>query len=216
MGTNTRFVFLGDYSDRGYFGIEIIIILISLMVRYPGRVFMLRGNHENRVCSKSFFNLHQEVSLKYGGADADTTEILELLEQFYSVLPLGAIVNGDILLTHANIPNCKALQQLDDIDRKVLNIDTDTVVGQMLNYDFANSSRKSVNQTAIKEFMSGNGLRYLIRGHEFQRSGATVVSYIAGCYAVLSLFSISNYGQYGRCCVVEMYNDGFYVRRIAL
>jgi hypothetical protein len=38
-------LFLGDYVDRGPFGMEVIILLMALKVKHKKSVIMLRGNH---------------------------------------------------------------------------------------------------------------------------------------------------------------------------
>ena len=48
VGPNNKLLFLGDYVDRGNFGVEILIFLMALKICYPTYVFMLRGNHETR------------------------------------------------------------------------------------------------------------------------------------------------------------------------
>ncbi|MED5453505.1 MAG: metallophosphoesterase [Verrucomicrobiota bacterium] len=44
---NTYMVFLGDYTDRGNFGIEVLYTLLRLKLENPEKVFMSRGNHED-------------------------------------------------------------------------------------------------------------------------------------------------------------------------
>jgi serine/threonine protein phosphatase 1 len=46
-----RFVFVGDYIDRGQYSREVVELLIDLQKAKPGQICCLRGNHEDMLVS---------------------------------------------------------------------------------------------------------------------------------------------------------------------
>lgn len=61
---NEYLLFLGDYVDRGFYSVEVLVIIMALKLNFPKNVFCLRGNHECRLLT-SVYNFKAEVLLKY-------------------------------------------------------------------------------------------------------------------------------------------------------
>jgi len=45
---NTRYIFMGDFVDRGFNSVESFQLLLCLKLKYPAHITLLRGNHETR------------------------------------------------------------------------------------------------------------------------------------------------------------------------
>lgn len=66
---NFYMVFLGDYSDRGWYGLEVLYLIMQIKKMNPDNVFLLRGNHEsedqNIVLQDRYFFQDGEPTLGY-------------------------------------------------------------------------------------------------------------------------------------------------------
>ena len=99
---SAHYVFLGNYVDKGTWGIECIIYLLSLKLVSPMKFILLRGNHESRdVQSKDTFK--KECITKYG--DKQGVKIWELINSIFDKLPLSAIIDESIFCAHSGVPN---------------------------------------------------------------------------------------------------------------
>jgi len=95
-------VCLGDYIDRGPAQIEVMYTLLKLLQIYPGKIILLRGNHEGPVDIKpsphDFPSRLEEFYGFYG------SEIYGSFRTFFEHLYTGALVEGKALLVHGGIP----------------------------------------------------------------------------------------------------------------
>ncbi|CAE7944287.1 BSL2, partial [Symbiodinium sp. KB8] len=105
-----NYVFLGDYADRGGYGLEVISILFSLKVLFPHRVFLLRGHHENRHVNYHL-GFRQECERRLGAAGL---EVFEYVNSAFDHLSLAALTwSGFLAMGPGVVPaSLAAMDQL--------------------------------------------------------------------------------------------------------
>lgn len=106
-----RFLFLGDFVDRGSYSIEVMTLILAFKLCYPKRVHLLRGNHECRQMT-SAFNFRSECLYKYD------QEIYEAFMGLFAALPLAAVINGKFLAVHGGLsPDLNTLADINQLER---------------------------------------------------------------------------------------------------
>jgi hypothetical protein len=68
LAPNVSLVILGDMTDRGVYGIEIVYFLLQLKLKNWDNVYILRGNHESFGCTYRY-GFHLELEKKYGATE---------------------------------------------------------------------------------------------------------------------------------------------------
>eukprot|EP00598_Pedospumella_elongata_P000678 CAMPEP_0184966654 /NCGR_PEP_ID=MMETSP1098-20130426/267_1 /TAXON_ID=89044 /ORGANISM="Spumella elongata, Strain CCAP 955/1" /LENGTH=565 /DNA_ID=CAMNT_0027487967 /DNA_START=213 /DNA_END=1910 /DNA_ORIENTATION=+ len=105
--TAGKFLFLGDYVDRGMSCLECVAYLFGLKILFPHKIDLLRGNHETRdvngwemhYMEKSF--LHQ--CKERFGVDVGE-QVWEDCNQAFDRLPLAAVIDHEIFCIHGGFP----------------------------------------------------------------------------------------------------------------
>ncbi|AEO71117.1 4dabef3c-9571-48c9-8a34-f1d90c0999c6 [Thermothielavioides terrestris] len=107
QSAETRFVFLGDFVDRGYFSLETFTLLMCLKAKYPDRIVLVRGNHESRQITQ-VYGFYEECQQKYGNAS-----VWKACCQVFDFLVLAAIVDGTVLCVHGGLsPEIRTIDQI--------------------------------------------------------------------------------------------------------
>ena len=189
----TRYLFLGDYVDRGEFSLEVITLLLCLRQIYPQNIFLIRGNHETRETNE-FYGFKTDIQYLY-----HNDNIWGKFNDIFDFLPLAAIIQSKIFCVHGGLS--PYLSTLDDIRSiefplKVLTpLVSDLLWSDPTDFtnNFIRESDRGIGclfgRTASQKFLHTNGLEILIRGHECIYEGVQLM-HNKTCFTV---FSSSNY-----------------------
>ena len=91
-----NYLFLGDYVDRGIFGLECIMLLISIKINYPKKFMLLRGNHESRNMTE-IFTFRDEVISRFDN------QVYDCFMELFDALPIACVIDEKYLAMHGGI-----------------------------------------------------------------------------------------------------------------
>ncbi|NWZ59314.1 PPE1 phosphatase, partial [Haliaeetus albicilla] len=219
-----RYVFNGDFVDRGKNSMEILIILFAFLLIYPNDLHLNRGNHEDYIMNLRY-GFTKEVSKKYKDHGQ---QILRLLRDVFSWLPLATIIDSKVLILHGGISDTTDLDFLSALERNKVR---DHIRGgdggggggvilfclkNLAILDILWSDPRSQNGCTPNKCRGGGcyfgpdvtaklferyNLKMLIRSHEFKPEGYE----ISHNGKVITIFSASNYYEEGS-------NRGAYIK----
>ncbi|KAH0786996.1 Ser/Thr protein phosphatase [Histomonas meleagridis] len=195
----TRYLFLGDYIDRGSHGTEVIMLLFALKVKYPESIYLLRGNHESPLCKSYCFP--DEILGKY------SEKALDAIIDVFDELPLCAVIDNKIFCVHGGISpklgNVKDLIPLPKPNYLMGYCVFSDMVWSDPSSDvseFKSNSRGCgwlFGIDSLNRFLDSNNLTMIIRSHQYCDEGSEwpfedeeEESYRKRC---LTIFSTSNY-----------------------
>ncbi|KAJ3445605.1 serine/threonine-protein phosphatase pp2a-related [Anaeramoeba flamelloides] len=187
-----KYLFLGDYVDRGSFSVETITLLIATKVRYPDRITLLRGNHESQQTTK-VYGFYQECLDRYGNIS-----VWRIFTDMFEYLPIAGIINNSILAIHGGLsPDIEKVKDIRTLDRfkdipffgplcDLMWSDPDERDG--FNQSFRGAGY-TFGENISKSFLKNNKLSLIVRAHQLIQEGFN----LNHSEQVVTIFSAPNY-----------------------
>lgn len=164
-----NYLFLGDYVDRGRQSLETICLLLAYKIRYPDKVFLLRGNHEDAKINR-IYGFYDECKRRFN------VRLWKIFTDCFNSLPVAALVDEKIFCMHGGLsPELKNLNQIQEIERPteipdngllcdLLWSDPDPTIEGWSDSDRGVSCTFGADK--VVEFLGKNDLDLICRGHQ--------------------------------------------------
>ena len=216
---NLNYLFLGDYVDRGIFGLECMVLLVAIKLNHPKGFILLRGNHESRNMTESF-TFREEVISRFDN------EVYEAFMDLFDALPISCLVDDKYLAMHGGIsPELENIEQINQVKRfQEIPLDglfCDLMWADPMKDEVAkhgefedNPERECSNyfgKKPVKKLLRANKLMSIFRGHQVQVDGFKMHRWgNEGSFPyVITIFSAPNYcGYYDNKGSILILEDG--------
>ena len=190
---DTKYLFLGDYVDRGFFSVQTFALLIAYKVKYPTTFFMLRGNHEARQVN-TMYGFYDEIVQSFGHAGP-----WKLCNDVFDMLPLAAVISNRIYCVHGGLsPDIRLADQVALLERRqevpVTGPITDMVWSDP--EDMAGWGRSTrgagwlYGRKPTEQFCRNNKIELIARAHQLMLDG---YMYHFGGEQLVTVWSAPNY-----------------------
>ncbi len=172
---NFYMVFLGDYVDRGRWGVEVVTMLLKLKTQSWDNVHLLAGNHETGGVSLHY-GFFKEIKNKFG----DDTSFRHVYEKVFMNLPVALFIecNGNFIqCCHGGIEqNVKPLDFFKDSSKYFQNVGSEDHCAGLFWSDFCagssgcKPSKRGVgieaDQLGTANYLKNNaGLKAIMHAH---------------------------------------------------
>jgi serine/threonine-protein phosphatase PP1 catalytic subunit len=174
---DNKFLFLGDYVDRGNNSIEVCMLLFAMKILFPESIYLIRGNHECPEVNR-LYGLYAECETRFG---VDKDIVFEKINNVLCALPLCTVINNKIFCVHGGIS--PHLNKLDDIN-KIMRFGKISDSGLLCDLmwsdptlspvDWGMNSRGiscTYNANSIEKFLKINKLQLICRAHQLVSEG---------------------------------------------
>lgn len=169
---NKKYIFLGDYVDRGSKSVELLLFLCVKKI-VQKNVYMIKGNHETPG-QNEYYGFRHECLEKY-----DISFWIRANEVF-ELMSICAIVDEKYFLVHGGIsPEVENIYQISFLDRTNYNSFLPFLWSDpMVNNGFKISSRGAgylFGPDELDKFLETNSLDFLVRSHQLVMEGYKIM-----------------------------------------
>ena len=104
---STNYLFMGDFVDRGRDSMGTLLFLLILKIKFPERIFLIRGNHESRQITQ-VYGFYDECLKRYGSAN-----VWKMCTEIFDFMPLVATVGQKYFCVHGGLsPQIKTIDEV--------------------------------------------------------------------------------------------------------
>ncbi|KAJ0421161.1 Serine/threonine-protein phosphatase PP1 isozyme 2 [Aspergillus carlsbadensis] len=184
----TKYLFLGNYLNKGRNSLETILLLLCYKLKYPKSFFLLRGNHECAAITR-VSTFYEECKYRC------QVNVWKTFRTVFDSLPVAAVVSGKFFCVHGGLsPSLTDLDDIRNIARPTDVPDTGLLTDLLwsdptdVEEDWMDNYRGVsyyFNANVARRFLQRMGLDLICRGHmavddgykfDFDKSVVTVFS----------------------------------------
>eukprot|EP00742_Colponemidia_sp_Colp-10_P004306 GILJ01004593.1.p1 GENE.GILJ01004593.1~~GILJ01004593.1.p1 ORF type:complete len:767 (-),score=86.58 GILJ01004593.1:414-2714(-) len=206
------YLFLGDYVDRGAHSLEVLCLLLSLKIKYPDQIHIIRGNHEDLEINQ-VFGFRDECRMRLNEDPDDPNSVWRRFNQLFEWLPIAAVIEDRVLCLHGGIGcTLKTVAEMEALKRPLIvqqdvqtaehqiiidilwsdPTDNDGIMGiteNPLRDPSRTGSIVKFGPDRVTQFLEANNLRLIVRAHECVMDGFE--RFASG--HLITLFSATDY-----------------------